>query len=239
MVLHCCPYCTYTTVWTTHLKNHVRIHTDERPYACDQCDATFRDHAALKHHLVTHLDVKPFACGLCAQRFAQKHHVQRHEAGCGRHHVKVREERVLSFLESTGLEFRREVVVWFDRSQRRFARVDFVLPFDDRLVYVEVDEHQHADYDQRRDLERTWHLFETCPKPLHLIRLNPDPFTVNGRRHKMFWSQRMELLLEVIQAKVWGVSYICYDNALKLTVPLAIIMLLALSIQRSAGPARL
>ena len=78
-----------------------------------------------------------------------------------------------------------------------------------------------------------------CPKPLHLVRFNPDPFTVNGRRHKMFWSQRMELLLEVINANVWGVSYICCDNALKLTVPLAIILILALALRSSAGPSRL
>ena len=53
--------------------------------------------------------------------------------------------------------------MWFDRNQRRYARVGFVVPFDDRPLYVEVDEFQHANYDQRRDLERTWHLFQTCP----------------------------------------------------------------------------
>ena len=114
-----------------------------------------------------------------------------------------------------------------------------MVPFDDRLVYVEVDEHQHVDYDQGRDLERTWRLLETCPKPLHLVRFNPDRFIVNGRRHKMFWSRRMELLLEAIKANVWGVSYVCYDNALKLTVPLAVILIISLSLRSSVGPARL
>ena len=111
--------------------------------------------------------------------------------------------------------------------------------FGDRVVYVEVDEHQHAEYDQRKDLERTWHLFETCPKPLHLIRLNPDRFIVNGRRHTIYWTQRMELLLQAIKANVWGITYVCYDNALKLTVPLAVILIISLVIQRSAGHARL
>ena len=60
--------------------------------------------------------------------------------------------------------------MWFERAQRRYARGDFVVPFDDRLVYVEVDELQHAHYDRRRDLERTWHLFETAPRPLRLFR---------------------------------------------------------------------
>ena len=217
----------------------MRSHADERPYACDQCDATFRDRTAQRQHLLTHLDVKPFICRLCGHGFTTKQNCQVHEARCGRQRVKVREERVLNFLETTGLEFQREVTVWFDRSQKHYARVDFVVPFDDRLVYVEVDERQHAEYDQRKDLERTWHLFETCPKPLHLIRLNPDQFTINGKRQKIYRSQRMNLLLEAIKAEVWGVSYICYDNALKLTVPLAIIMILALVIRSSAGPSRL
>ena len=85
--------------------------------------------------------------------------------------------------------------MWFDRSQKRYAKVDVVVPFDDRLVYVDVDEHQHINYDQRQDLERTWRLLETAPKPLHLARVNPDRFAANGPRHKMYWSQRMELLL--------------------------------------------
>ena len=205
-MVYTCPFCLYTTVWSTNFKNHV----------------------------YTHLDNKPYECATCSHKFTTKQNCQVHEAKCGRQRVKVNEERVLSFLESTGLEFRREVVVWFDRSQRRYARVDFVVPFEDRLVYIEVDEHQHVDYDQRKDLERTWHLFETCPKPLHLVRLNPDAFTVNGRRHEIFWSQRMELLLEAINAEVWGITYMCYDGALKLTVPLAIIF--ALGLRSSVGP---
>ena len=45
------------------------------------------------------------------------HHVQGHDAKRVRQRVKVTEERVLSFLESTGLAFQREVTVWVDRSQ--------------------------------------------------------------------------------------------------------------------------
>ena len=127
--------------------------------------------------------------------------------------------------------------MWFDRTQRHFARVDFVVPFEDRLVYVEVDEHQHAEYDQRNDLERTWRLFETCPKPLHLVRFNPDKIVVAGQRHKLYWPRRMGLLLEAINAEVCGITYLCYDGALKLTVPLALVLALALVLLWSAGPA--
>ena len=94
----------------------------------------------------------------------------------------------------------------FDKAQCHLARVDFVVPFEDRLVYVEVDEHQHAAYDQRKDLERTWRLFETCPKPLHLVRFNPDKFVVAGQRHNIYWPRRMDLLLEAIKADVCGIT---------------------------------
>ena len=46
----------------------------------------------------------------------------------------------------------------------------------------------------------------------------------------------MELLLEAINTNAWGVTYLCYDNALKLTVPLAIILILALTLRSSAAP---
>ena len=160
MVQHCCPYCHYTTAVATSLKVHIRVHTGERPYICDHCGAGFKGDGALNNHLATHLSAMPFPCGICGHGFAQKGNCQRHEARCGRQRVKVKEERVLNFLETTGLEFKREVVVWFDRSQRHHhARVDFAPSFDDRLARMEVGGHQHIDYDQRKGLKRTWRLF--------------------------------------------------------------------------------
>ena len=50
----------------------------------------------------------------------------------------------------------------------------------------------------------------------------------------MFWPQRMDLLLETVQAKVCGVTYLSYDGVLKLTVPL--ILILALGLRSSVGP---
>ena len=122
MVLRACPHCPYTTAVATNFKAHIRSHTGERPYLCNHCGAGFKGDGALNNHLATHLSVMPFSCGLCGHGFAQKSNCQKHEAKCGRHRVKVREERVLSFLESTGLEFQREVVVWFDKIGRASCR---------------------------------------------------------------------------------------------------------------------
>ena len=101
---------------------------------------------------------------------------------------------------------------------------------------MKVDEHQHVQYNHRRNLERTWHLFATAPKPLHLIRLNPDQFNANGRRHNIYWARRVELQFEAFHTNVWGVTYLCYDGALKLTVPLVVILIAALAIRLTIAP---
>ena len=47
----------------------------------------------------------------------------------------------------------------------------------------------------------------------------------------------MELLLEAINAEVCGITYLCYDGALKVTVPLALVLALTLVLLWAAGPA--
>ena len=86
----------------------------------------------------------------------------------------------------------------------------------------------------------TWSVLGTCPRlalsPMRLVRFNPDQFTAAGQPHNMFWPQHTELLLGDIKVEVWGVNYVCYDNALKLTVPLILIIVLVLP--SLVGPTR-
>ena len=65
---------------------------------------------------------------------------------------------------------------------KRVALLDFVIEAEEHTATVDNDEYQHSPYDQTKELEREQLLLELWPRKLHLIRLNPDAFTLEECR---------------------------------------------------------
>ncbi|XP_030649643.1 zinc finger protein 408 [Chanos chanos] len=73
-----CPECDKELANTGSLRNHMRLHTGERPYACPHCGKCFRQRGNLQGHLRIHTGEKPYKCDHCDQHFSQAPELRRH-----------------------------------------------------------------------------------------------------------------------------------------------------------------
>ncbi|CAD6994171.1 gastrula zinc finger protein XlCGF26.1 [Ceratitis capitata] len=78
-----CHVCKNKFRQLTTLRNHMKIHTDERPYKCKHCDRAFRQISTLTNHVKIHTGEKPFTCNICAKDFRQQstliNHIKTHK----------------------------------------------------------------------------------------------------------------------------------------------------------------
>ncbi|XP_031460807.1 zinc finger protein 420-like isoform X2 [Phasianus colchicus] len=73
--IYTCEECGYITVHNGNFKQHLRIHTGEKPFKCGQCGVAFRTSSHLKRHLLTHVK---FHCRKCDFSAVDKRAFQKH-----------------------------------------------------------------------------------------------------------------------------------------------------------------
>ena len=75
-----CPVCPKTFALKSQLSVHMRVHNNERPFAClhPGCNRRFRQKMHMLRHMRVHTGKKPYACPVCKRAFSQKSSMKRH-----------------------------------------------------------------------------------------------------------------------------------------------------------------
>eukprot|EP01083_Nonionella_stella_P149018 472657_1 len=68
---HPCPHCPKVLSSKNSLKDHIRSHTNERPFKCKFCDSAFSRKNSWQEHLNAHTGKKPFKCKYCDLAFSK------------------------------------------------------------------------------------------------------------------------------------------------------------------------
>lgn len=73
-----CPQCGKRFRQIPHLRDHERLHSDERPFVCSVCGRSFVLAARLAEHARTHSGDKPYSCLLCDRTFRSLSNLGKH-----------------------------------------------------------------------------------------------------------------------------------------------------------------
>ena len=73
--------CTFSAKKQKDIVRHLRIHTGEKPFACQYCNKKFDRQDNLKVHERIHTGEKPYKCTLCSYECADSGSLKKHVKG--------------------------------------------------------------------------------------------------------------------------------------------------------------
>ncbi|VDK17785.1 unnamed protein product [Anisakis simplex] len=80
MRMHECQQCGKRFKARGGLQQHLRIHSNDRPYQCHYCPKRFTQKSHVDQHERIHTGAKPFSCQFCGRSFRQRSQQMGHEA---------------------------------------------------------------------------------------------------------------------------------------------------------------
>ena len=73
-----CPDCGRKFARSDYLKEHRRVHSNERPFLCMECGLSFKAPSNFRAHLVSHSGVRRYQCDKCGKYFRRTSHRSEH-----------------------------------------------------------------------------------------------------------------------------------------------------------------
>lgn len=73
-----CPECGKTFSCNANLRDHMRLHTGERPFICGECGMSFAQRSNWRLHKRVHTGERPYMCGICGKTFSRSSHLPGH-----------------------------------------------------------------------------------------------------------------------------------------------------------------
>ena len=130
-----CTICDKICSSKQKLEKHMALHTNEKPFTCDECAKNFRFEEQLNQHKIVHSEIKPFSCH-CGVQFTVRNSLKRHQL---RIHSKDKESNTDNESEGDGngetTENYTELSVNITRGQRTCNVCEKILSSKQALEY--------------------------------------------------------------------------------------------------------